>query len=244
MRITRWRYIPDGNPEWALGQVKLRYVDWDHDGDSDLLAGNTTHRVLFYENIGCRKHPQFASATLIEVEGEKAPFSLRRSISTVDFNGDGLLDLVKSDASNRPCVFLRYRDKGKLKLRRGKPLFGPKPEFAVHVEEVCDWDGDGDWDLFGNQGSWCKSGPVLCENIGTNAEPKFKAPAPMKCWGKRIVLSAHEKTMVAVDWYGTGKLDLACGGEIGWFYFFRRASLDQPTPPTAKVAEEVEVRKK
>ncbi len=242
MRITRWRYIPDGNPEWSLGQVKLRYVDWDGDGDCDLLAGNTTHRVLFHENVGSRKYPQFAASRFVEVEGVQAPFALRSSIAVVDFNGDGLLDLSKSDAAGSPCIFLRYRDNGELKLRPGKPLFGANAKFSVDVEEICDWDGDGDWDLLGNQGEWSKSGPVICENIGSNAEPVFKEPVPLACWGTRIILSAHEKTMAAVDWYGTGKPDLVCGGEIGWFYFFRRPALDDPHPPKATLAKEIEVR--
>jgi hypothetical protein len=188
MRITRWQYIPDGNPEFSLGQVKLRYVDWDNDGDCDLLAGNTTHRVLWYENTGTRTEPAFVGPTILQVAGQNAPFGLRSSIATVD------------------------------------------------------WDGDGDWDLLGNQGDWAKAGPVLCENVGTNENPRFKPPARLMCWGAPIVLSAHEKTMAAVDWYGAGKVDLVCGGESGYFYFFRRPRLESPTPPTATVSDSIEIR--
>ena len=263
IQVTRWELIPDGNPEYNLGQSKVRYVDWDNDGDFDLITANTTHRVIFFENVGTRPEPFFAAGEFVEVEGTPAPFGMRSSLATVDFNGDGLVDLVKTNSRGQACLFMRYREGDKLKLRPGKPFMqlkdgkgnsplktnssipdtSPIKGLLKGVEEVCDWDCDGDWDLLGNQGGWTKSGPVLCESVGNNAKPVFKAPVRLECWGTKIAISAHEKTMAAVDWYGTGKPDLICGGESGWFYFFRRPALDQPSPPKATMTKELEIRK-
>jgi len=253
IRITRWEYLPDGNPEFNLGQIKVRYVDWDADGDRDLITANNAHRVLFHQNVGSREQPMFTAAEIVTVEGEPAPFAMRSSVVTVDWNGDGLMDLVKTEAANQPSpaaglmgsgtavLFLRYRDGGQLRLRAGRPLFGEQDGYQLAAEEICDWDGDGDWDLLGNQGGWRSAGPVWCENVGGNDDPRWARPVALRCFGKQIVLSSHEKTMAAVDWHGNGRLDLVCGGEIGWFYFFRRPALDQPHPPLFTMSK-VEIR--
>jgi hypothetical protein len=248
MRVMRWQYIPDGNPEYYLGQTKPRYCDWDGDGDYDLIVANNTNRVILFENTGTRAAPKFAAGTILRVGTDETPFGWRCQPAVVDWNGDGLMDIVTTKSygavtnsgQGQVCVFLRYREGNRLLLKPGQPLHDEagKP-FGGAQWEVCDWDGDGRWDLIGLVGEWGKSGPGLYRNVGTNAEPRFKSPVRLKAWGKEIGLSAHETTFAAVDWYGTGKPDLVCGGESGLFYFFRRPAIDAEAPPAACVSEPV-----
>ncbi len=242
MRIMRWHFIQDGNPEYYLGQTKPRCADWDGDGDLDLLCGNNTNRIVFFENTGTRENPVFTTGSVVRVGDDELAFAWRCQPSIVDWDGDGLKDLVTADKDGRVCLYKRYRGKDNLDLSDAQPFSGEdgKPLDVKNIT-VCDWDGDGDWDILGQVGAFGKGGPTLFENTGTTAEPRFKAHARLKCWGKEITLSAHEHSFAAVDWYGTGKLDLVCGAECGWFYFFGRPALDAPAPPVAHMGAPTQI---
>jgi len=238
MRVMRWHYVQDGNPEYHLGQTKPQYADWDSDGDFDILTANNTNRLVLFENIGSREKPEFARSEVIRVGDNAEAFAWRCRASAVDWNRDGMTDLVAMNKDSQVCLFERYREGSELGLREGRPFSGidGKP-FGVSQIEVCDWDGDGDWDLIGQVGEFGKGGPALYRNVGDNVNACFEPAARMRCWGKEITLSAHEHSFSAVDWYGTGAPDLVCGGESGWFYFFRHPVFDAAAPPVVRVSE-------
>ena len=242
-RIQRWNFIQDGNPEYYLGQTKPRYADWDGDGDFDIISGNNTNRLLWFENVGTREAPVFTRGEIVRVGDDETAFAWRCQPSAVDWNGDGLMDLVTANKDGQLCLLERYREDGKLNLRPGKPLLNEAGQpFGAGNPEVCDWDGDGDWDLICQVGNFGEGGPAFFENVGANAAPKFREPVRLKCWGKQITLCAHEHSFATVDWYGTGKLDMVCGAESGWFFFFRRPALDAAGPPAAQGASRVETK--
>lgn len=227
IRVMRWHYIQDGNPEYYLGQTKPRYADWDADGDFDLLTGNNTNRLVWFENTGTRSAPEFARSELVRVEDDALAFAWRCQPAVADWEGDGLTDLVTLDKEERLCLFLRYREDDQLRLHPGSPLLHESgTPLKTKNPEACDWDSDGDWDLIGQAGDFGKGGPAFYENAGSNADPIFKDAVRLHCMGKEITLSAHEHSFATVDWYGTGQLDLVCGAESGWFYFFRRPALE------------------
>lgn len=228
---ARWMFIDDEDPERPYGQAKPAYVDWDNDGDLDLLVGNNSNRVAYFENIGSRKHPKFAKAVKL-LHDQGAHFSFRSRPAPVDFNHDGLVDLIAGSAGPRDrndsrdiaiALYLRYRDeKGQLRLRapvplkdrEGRELRTPIPYH--HGFEVADWDGDGDLDLFTNE----KSQLILYRDTGSGF-----AREPILYNGKPLSVSHHETSIKAVDWDRDGQLDLITGGESGWVYFFARSAL-------------------
>lgn len=85
-------------------------VDWDGDGDLDLLSGSGNGGVLYAENTGNRAEPKWgefqrlvpASQLQEQLLGDGA--SVQPSPSTrvwaADWNGDGLLDLLVGDSAN------------------------------------------------------------------------------------------------------------------------------------------------
>ncbi len=250
IRVLRWQFIPDGNPEYFLGQAKPRYADWDGDGDFDLIVANNTDGLVFFENIGTRERPVFSTIKKIKIDGDTRPFAYRNQPAVLDWDGDGVTDIVTKDKAGRlglfkgmkqgensakPIEVFKFADGSEMNLGNLGSVFWQW--------EACDWDGDGDYDLISQIGSWGNSGPGLYENVGTNAEPRFKQAVRLKCFGKDIHLSNHETTFSCVDWYGQGKPDLFCGGESGWFYFFRRAALDVNQSPSCKISNELEVKK-
>ncbi len=241
MYVARWQFIHDPDPERLLGQSKPAYVDWDGDGDLDLLVGNNSNRIAYFENVGTRRGPRFAPMRKLVHDGGEH-FSFRAHPATVDWNGDGLIDLVTGstgprDRNDNPRItvslYLRYRaGDGILHLRPPEPLrmedgrSFQTPIPYQHGFEAADWDGDGDFDILTNQDKQL----VLYRNAGSNARPAFRREL-LRFYGQPILVGLHETSTKAVDWDRDGSLDLITGGESGWTYFFRRAALDHPAPP-------------
>jgi len=86
------------------------FVDWDQDGDLDLLSGSASGGVFYSENTGTKKEPAFkkfaemvapaghSTETVIAKDDEhlKGPASGTR-VWADDLDGDGLLDLLVGD---------------------------------------------------------------------------------------------------------------------------------------------------
>ena len=165
-------------------------------------------------------------------------FSFRAQPAAVDWNGDGLMDLVAGtswgvDRNTGPdvgiAVYLRYRgEDGALRLRgpsvlrlvSGEEMRTPIPYH--HGFTAVDWDGDGDIDLFGSE----KSNVVLYRNEGG----RFRRE-PVLFYGTPLSVSHHETSVRAVDWDGDGRLDLLLGGESGRVYYFHRSTLEARERP-------------
>lgn len=228
---ARWMFIDDEDPERPYGRSKPAYVDWDNDGDLDLLVGNNSNRIAYFENTGTRSRPKFSSSVKLLHDGGEH-FSFRARPAPVDYNKDGLVDLIAGSAGARDrndskdiaiSLYLRYRDaKGRLRLRAPVPLKGIEgrelrtPIPYHHGFEAADWDGDGDLDLFTNE----KSQVVLYRNTGAGFRRE-----PVLYGGKPLSVSHHETSVKAIDWDQDGQLDLIAGGESGWIYFFARKVL-------------------
>ncbi len=118
-------FAADGAPVYAgpqplLGENALLYtgslpvlnsVDWDGDGAADLIVGNSEGRILFFRNHGTNAAPDFRPGVPLEAGGQlfhvqggysslQGPDEARWgyvSPTVVDWNGDGLPDIVSSD---------------------------------------------------------------------------------------------------------------------------------------------------
>jgi hypothetical protein len=194
---------------------------------------------------GKPNHPEFAKPAAIEVEGVADPFGWRCRPSVVDWDGSGLPDLVSASSQHEICLFRRYRDPatGELKLSPGESLVYENgeiitpsnlrpadynPEWGTPYAhclfiDVCDWNGNGKWDLIVT----CNWHINYLENVGDNAHPRFRLPVALATPDGPIHhISRHEIVPCAVDWNGNGQLDLLVGGESGFVYFFDRRCLE------------------
>jgi len=138
-------------------------VDFDADGDLDLLVGNISGRVILIRNDGTRKSPKFVTERRA-ILGGKTPIKVPggdAGPTTADWDGDGLFDLIVGAGDG--SVWL-YRNTGTAKRpafaagrqliaknpRGYQPLaYGETPKHSGGRAKVCvvDYDGDGLLDL-------------------------------------------------------------------------------------------------
>ena len=123
-------------------------VDWDNDGQLDIIAGNSEGRVLLFVNNGTNENPSFSGAQEVEAGGRaifiqpgyagsiQGPAESRWGYacpSITDWNGDGLFDILMHSALSRHEVYLNIG-------RPGKPEFGfPVPIYCEGLELHGTW---------------------------------------------------------------------------------------------------------
>ncbi len=112
-------------------------VDWDGDGASDLIVGNSEGLVLFFKNHGSDREPRFgvgeplrANGEIIHVQpgyyGIQGPFETRWGYTCpaiADWNGDGLPDILLSGATARHEVLVNIGTRTQPKLAAPRSVF-------------------------------------------------------------------------------------------------------------------------
>lgn len=139
----RFRHFADAECESTVvclsDQAAPRIVDWEGDGDWDLLVGGGYGWPRIVVNEGARQRPALGEAQPILSEGEPIRILREEVLGTpghghnmgypypayVDWDADGLPDLVVPNETNR---ILWYKNVG----TRAAPEFGPQQEV------ICD----------------------------------------------------------------------------------------------------------
>lgn len=154
-------------------------VDWDEDGELDMLLGNESPgNVRLYINDGSDSAPVFSSYTLVQ-SGSTAITHYRNCPQVADLDGDGLKDLL-CGADNNNVYF--YQNQG----TNEAPVFNGGVSIAYKYYGmrlwVDDWNQDGLQDMLtsdynGYVWMWIQSATGTGETSGTVTARSLAASA-------------------------------------------------------------------
>jgi len=184
-------------------------VDWDGDGELDLLVGEEEGRLFLLKGRGGKRAPRFLRARPVEgISGSMYPCP-----EAVDWDNDGRFDILLGDRDGMLRLFMNSGDVGRPEFTEGRPLRDaagePLDVGRLSHPHVTDWNGDGSKDLIvGND-----DGDVLVWwNTATDSAPSFGQVERLRDGGGELVCGVHPVVDI-VDWNGDGKLDILAGGE-------------------------------
>jgi hypothetical protein len=242
-----------GPCEAKWGYTTLNVADWDHDGLPDIVINSIWGKVLWYRNIGTRRNPRLTAAQPIEVEwagrppkpawnwwqpkGKTLATQWRTTPVVLDYNKDGLNDLIMLDHEGYLTLFERVKKNKDLLLLPPERLFAAEPNSvfdSIHrpmnkaggmlrMNEgsagrsgrrkfcLADWDLDGRLDILVNS-----QNINLLRNISTDQNKHLYSDAGML---DSRILAGHTTSPTTVDWNEDGAADLLAGAEDGFLYY-------------------------
>jgi hypothetical protein len=242
-----------GPAEAKWGYTVLNVADWDHDGLYDLIVNTIWGKIIWFKNVGRQGLPKLAPEQPVRVAWTDTPpkpawnwwnpratelaTQWRTTPCVVDWDGDGLCDLVMLDHEGYLAFYRRVKRGSELLLLPGERIFkggvfdskqtpskkgdgdllrlNERMAGGSGRRKLCfvDWDGDGDLDLLVNSVNIS-----LMENRGTaDGMTTFQDRGPLH--GR--ILAGHTTCPTVVDWNRDGVPDLLAGAEDGRFYYLR-----------------------
>lgn len=158
-RGKRYESTPE-RPIAATGTASVvRPVDWDADGDLDLIVGDITGNVYLVPNEGTPKSHAFGKEEQLQAGGQPLRVRSRAGPYPADWDGDGDLDLLVGADDGSVSLFRNTGTSRTPELAAAVQLVAPGerrtgPQAPKEVcrgtrSKVCvaDWNGDGRPDL-------------------------------------------------------------------------------------------------
>ncbi|WP_167619349.1 FG-GAP repeat domain-containing protein [Maribellus sediminis] len=238
-----------GPAEEKWGYTTLSVADWDNDGKMDIIANSIFGKVIWYKNTGDLTNLEGPYSVKIDWGGkplkpawnwwDPEPTELvtqwRTTPYAIDWNSDGLNDLVMLDHEGYLSFFERFKKDGQLWLKPGKRIFYLVNEKEISGNEeallrltdgvggrsgrrkLCfvDWNNDGRMDLIVNTNNGNAGYYENTRQVGNSAYFENKGNI------SDIILSGHTTSPTPIDWDNDGKYDILLGAEDGHFYFLK-----------------------
>lgn len=201
-RFAAPRYFQQESDEVKCGALATPVgFDWDGDGDTDIVSGNTAGYIMFFENLsGPRvEKPKWAAPKYLEADGQVIRFmagpngSIQgpceakwgyTTLSVADWDGDKLPDLIVNSILGKVVWFRNIGTR-------------PSPKLAAAQPVEVEWEG----------------------------------PQPVLAYGwlrpeGRALLTQWRTTPFATDWNKDGLTDLVMLDHEGYLAFFERMKRD------------------
>lgn len=221
------------------------YVDWDNDGDKDIVVGIDTWDDYGWDNAfdahgRWTRGPLHGYVYLLEntgkgayanrgkVEAGGAPIDVYGAPNPciADFDGDGDLDLICGEFVDGLTWFENTGTRSAPRFAAGRQLSNRKGDIRLHLQMivpvVSDFDGDGRADLIvGDEDgrvAWVRNTGKVRKGM-----PQFEQPAYFRQQADLVKFGALS-TPCAFDWDGDGMQDIVAGNSAGELALIRNLS--------------------
>lgn len=251
------KILAGGHALDVYGKPSPNLVDWDRDGDLDLICGEFLDRITFFENTGSRSEPVYSKGRFLQLNGKTLHLELEMpEVVVYDWESDGDPDIIVGKEDGR---VLLIENKGM--DQEGLPLLA-EPEYfkqkAAYVKcgalsTPCsfDWDGDGDEDIIaGNTAGFVE----YIENLDGGDPPKWAAPVRLKTQGEPFRIMAGQNLSIqgpaeakwgytvpfVADWNMDGLPDIVLNSIVGKIIYL--PNIGTRTEPVLGEAQAVQVK--
>ncbi len=196
-------------------------VDYNLDGNKDLLVGTADGRVRLYLNRGTNAAPLLSEYTLLTADDGLLGVGSNAAPFMVDWDNNGTFDLLVGNGDGLLYYYANRGSNSAPAFSAPHLLTGPDGS-PMTVESDCkpwvtDWNGDGKKDLLLGNGSGTL---MLAINRGTDRQPLFSALRRLTNGEKEIRVDGPAAPCV-FDWDGDGQPDILLGtgnGQINVYY--------------------------
>lgn len=242
-----------------LEMIVPHAIDWDHDGDVDLIVGDEDGRVALVEHTGqvVDGLPQFERPYYFQQVADELKSGALASPSAIDWDGDGDDDLITGNTAGYIEFFENLSGAGvdppmwaapvRLKTNADETIrimAGPngsiqgpcEAKWGYTTVSAIDWDHDGLPDILANS-IWGKI--HWYRNIGSRTRPELASAAPIivewpagtklpkpawNWWNPKAdeLVTQWRTTPAVADLNSDGLNDLVMLDHEGWLCFWSR----------------------
>lgn len=214
-----------GAPIDVYGWPSPNFVDFDNDGDLDLLCGEFLDGFTYFQNLGTREAPEYAAGhKLVATDGNPLVMHLQMITPTAyDWDQDGDQDLIVGDEDGRVALVENVSGKDSVIPEFKQPVYFQQEADTLKFGALAtpyahDWDNDGDEDLVcGNT-----AGNIAIFSNLDGKGTKWSAPELIEADGKTFRVLAGENgsiqgpaeakwgytTLSVADWDEDGRDDI------------------------------------
>ena len=202
-RYARGKRLKTGDAKPLIMDLEMitpTAIDWDKDGDFDLIVGDEDGRVALIENTGrfaADRTPIFLPPVYFKQEADDLKFGALATPVGFDWDGDGDIDILSGNTAGYIAFIENLSGPRVEKPRWAAPqpleaggkiirlmagdngsIQGPcEAKWGYTTQTVADWDGDGLADILVNsilgKVHWYR-------NVGTRQRPKLAAAQPIE----------------------------------------------------------------
>jgi len=233
-----------------LQMITPTALDWDKDGDFDLIVGDEDGRVALVENVSPEgaSLPVFKQPVYFQQEADELKFGALATPFAHDWDKDGDEDILCGNTAGNIAIFTNLDGKGtkwsapellkadnkvfRIMAGANGSIQGPaEAKWGYTTLSVADWNDDGHDDILVNS-IWPKLQLLRNTGSGLIQEPLSfwsKEAPPAFYWWQNLAENLQTQwrtTPLATDFDADGKLDLVILDQEGFLSCQSRARIE------------------